>query len=111
MTSSVATELNDIPNTGPTTVEKLRALPWSILSNATNTIFSQFTWFGSTFVLFLSYLNMDKTQIGFLLSLIPFAGLVALFISNWVARFGFKRTYVVFFGLRKVVTIGLLATP
>ncbi len=54
---------------------------------------------------------MDKTQIGFLLSLIPFAGLVALFISSWVARFGFKRTYVLFFGVRKVITIGLLLTP
>ena len=54
---------------------------------------------------------MEKTQIGFLLSLIPFAGLVALFISSWVARYGFKRTYVLFFGIRKVIVIGLLATP
>jgi MFS family permease len=82
-----------------------------MLANSANTIFSQFTFFGSTFVLFLSYLNMDKTQIGFLLSLIPFAGLVALFISGWVARFGFKRTYIVFFGVRKVISIGLLLTP
>ena len=111
MTSTAVTESSALPPSGPTTVEKLRALPWSILSNAANTIFSQFTFFGSTFVLFLSYLNMDKTQIGFLLSLIPFAGLVALFISGRVARFGFKRTYVVFFGVRKVITIGLLLTP
>ena len=111
MTSSAATERHDLPHAGPTTADKLRALPWSILSNAANTIFSQFTFFGSTFVLFLSYLQMDKTQIGFLLSLIPFAGLVALFISGQVARFGFKRTYVTFFGVRKVITIGLLLTP
>jgi MFS family permease len=111
MTISAVSQLDELPNAEPTTVEKLRGLPWSILSNATNTIYAQFTFFGSTFVLFLSYLNMDKTQIGFLLSLIPFAGLVALFISSWVARFGFKRTYIVFFGLRKVVTIGLLLTP
>ncbi|MCC6454328.1 MAG: MFS transporter [Caldilineaceae bacterium] len=111
MTSSTVSQLDELSTPEPTTVEKLRGLPWSILSNAANTIFSQFTFFGSTFVLFLSYLNMDKTQIGFLLSLIPFAGLVALFISSWVARFGFKRTYIVFFGLRKVITIGLLLTP
>jgi MFS family permease len=111
MTSSAVSQLDDLPSAEPTTVEKLRGLPWSILSNAANTIFSQFTFFGSTFVLFLSYLGLDKTQIGFMLSLIPFAGVVALFISSQVARFGFKRTYVTFFGLRKVITIGLLLTP
>lgn len=97
--------------TEPTTVEKLRGLPWSIFSNTANTVFSQFTFFGSVFVLFLSYLQMDKTQIGLMLSLIPFAGLVALFIAPAVARFGYKRTYITFFGLRKVVTVALLATP
>jgi MFS family permease len=111
MTSSSVTSLEETPHNEPTTAAKLRALPWSILSNSANTIFSQFTFFGSTFVLFLSYLGMDKTQIGFTLSLIPFAGLVALFISGQVARFGFKRTYVIFFGVRKVITIGLLLTP
>src|SRR5262245_43405781 len=111
MTTSVVSQVDDLASTEPTTVEKLRGLPWSIVSNCANTVFAQFTWFGSTFVLFLSYLQMDKTQIGFLLSLLPFAGLVALFISRWVAHFGFKRTYIVFFGLRKVITIGLLLTP
>jgi Na+/melibiose symporter-like transporter len=99
------------PSTEPTTVEKLRGLPWSIFSNAANTVFAQFTFFGSVFVLFLSDLGMDKTLIGFELSLIPFAGLVALFIAPAVARFGYKRTYITFFGLRKVVTAGLLLTP
>jgi HEAT repeat protein len=28
-----------------------------------------------------------------------------------VARFGYKRTYITFFGLRKLITIGLLFTP
>jgi MFS family permease len=95
----------------PTTVEKLRGLPWSIFSNSTNTVFAQFTVFGSVFVLFLSYYEMDKTQIGFLLSLVPFAGLVALFIAPAVARFGFKRTYVLCWGIRKVITAGLLLAP
>lgn len=98
-------------STEPTTVEKLRGLPWSIFSNTANTVFSQFTFFGSVFVLFLSYLQMDKTQIGLMLSLIPFAGLVALFIAPTVARFGYKRTYITFFGLRKIITVALLATP
>ena len=95
----------------PTTVEKLRGLPWSIASNCANTVYAQFTFFGSAFVLFLSALSMSKAQIGLLLSFIPFAGLIALFIAPAVARFGYKRTYITFFGLRKVVTIGLLFTP
>ncbi len=103
-------QLSPLP-TEPTTVEKLRGLPWSIFSNATNTVFAQFTFFGSVFVLFLSYLEMSKTQVGFLLSLIPFSGLVALFIAPAVARFGYKRTYITFFGLRKVMAAGLLLTP
>ena len=111
MTTSSISELDPPPAAEPTTVEKLRGLPWSIFHNSANTIFAQFTFFGSVFVLFLSYLGMDKAQIGFLLSLIPFAGIVALFISPAVARFGFKRTYITFFGLRKVVTTGLLLTP
>jgi Na+/melibiose symporter-like transporter len=117
MTGSSATTVSSEAPTGatpppePTTVEKLRGLPWSILSNTLNTVFAQFTFFGSVFVLFLSYLQMDKTQIGFLLSLIPFTGLVALFIAPAVARFGYKRTYIVFFGVRKVISAGLLLTP
>jgi HEAT repeat protein/MFS family permease len=95
----------------PTTAEKIAKLPWSIFANSANTIFGQFTLFGSIFVLFLNNLGLSKTAIGFLLSLFPFFGLTALFTAPAVARFGFKRTYVTFWGLRKVVTAGLLLTP
>ena len=95
----------------PTTAEKIRKLPWSIFANSTNTIFGQFTLFGSIFVLFLNTLGLSKSAIGFLLSLFPFFGLTALFTAPAVARFGFKRTYVTFWGARKVMTAGLLLTP
>src|SRR5688572_11354850 len=95
----------------PTNAEKMRRLPWSIGSDAANAVFAQLTYFGSIFVLFLSALSFNKTQIGFLLSLIPFSGLIALFIASAVARFGYKRTYIIFHGARKVVTILLLGTP
>jgi hypothetical protein len=52
----------------PTTVEKMRGLPWGIAADITNTIFVQFTFFGSVFILFLSELGLSKTQMGFLLS-------------------------------------------
>jgi MFS family permease len=95
----------------PTTAAKLRGLPWSIASNAANTVFVQYTFFGSIFVLFLSALGLSKGQMGFLLSLLPFFGLIALFVAPAVERFGYKRSYITFFGLRDIVTIGLLATP
>ena len=95
----------------PTTVEKLRGLRWSILSNAANTVMVQYTFFGSIFVLFLSELGLSKSQMGFLLSLLPFFGLVAIFIAPWTERFGFKRTYLTFFGARSFAAAGLLLTP
>src|SRR4051812_18616392 len=95
----------------PTTVEKLRGLRWSILSNAANTIFSQYTYFGSIFILLLGALNLNKSQMGFLLSLMQFTGLVAIFVAPWTERFGLKRTYVSFFGTRTIITIALLLTP
>lgn len=97
--------------TEPTNVEKLRGLPWSIAGDTSVTIFSQLIFFGSIFILFLDKLGLNKTEIGSLLSLIPFAGTLALFIAPVAARFGYKRTFVTFFGIRKVVTSFLLFTP
>jgi len=95
----------------PTTIEKLRGIPWSIGTFAANTFFVQFTFFGSVFPLFLAELGLSKGQMGFLFSLMPFLGLVAPFIGPWTARFGYKRTFLIFFGMRKFFTIFLLATP
>ncbi len=95
----------------PTTVEKLRGLPWSVAGDTSITIFSQLIFFGSVFILFLDKLGLNKTQIGSLLSLIPFAGTLALLIAPFAVRFGYKRTFITFFGLRKVITCFLLLTP
>lgn len=95
----------------PTNVEKIRRLPWSIASNAANTVFVQFTYFGSAFVLFLNQLGVNNSQIGLVLSLFPLFGLVALFIAPTVARFGYKRTFLIFYSTRKVVTAFLLFIP
>lgn len=95
----------------PTTIEKLRGIPWSIATFATNTFFVQFTFFGSVFPLFLNELGLSKGQMGFLFSLMPFLGLIAPFIAPWTARFGYKNTFLTFFGLRKLFTIFLLLTP
>jgi len=94
-----------------TTTEKIRRLPWNIALNATNNIFAQLTFFGSAFLLFLNELGASSTQIGVLLSLLPFLGVIALFIAPAVARFGYKRTFLTFFGIRKFIAAGLLLVP
>jgi len=94
-----------------TNAEKIRRLPWNIAHNAANNVFCYFTVFGSVFILFLNELGLPKTQIGFLLSLFPFCGVLALFVAPAIARAGFKRTYIIFFGLRKFVIAFLLLTP
>lgn len=91
--------------------EKIRRLPWSVAHNVANGIFAYFTIFGSVFILFLNELGLPKTQIGFLLSLFPFCGVLALFIAPTIARAGFKRTFIIFWGLRKFVIAFLLLTP
>ncbi len=94
-----------------TNTEKLRRLPWNTTLGATNNVFAQLTFFGPSLVLFFHQLQLTNTQIGFLLSLIPFTGLVALVIAPAVARYGYKRTYVTFFGIRKIFAGGLLLAP
>ncbi|MBL8131290.1 MAG: MFS transporter, partial [Anaerolineae bacterium] len=95
-----------------TTADKLRRLPWNTTFHALNAIYAQLTFFGSGFVLFLSdELGASNTHIGLLLALLPFTGIVAVFIAPLVGRYGYKRTYVTFFGLRKVVTAALLLVP
>jgi MFS family permease len=98
-------------NTEITTTEKIRRLPWNIALNATNNVFAQLTFFGSAFLLFLNELGASNSQIGFLLSLLPFVGIVALFIAPIVARIGYKRVFVTFFGIRKAIAAGLLLVP
>lgn len=94
-----------------TTADKLRRLHWNTALNAANSVFAQLTFFGPAWVLFLNELHFSNTQIGFLLSLLPFTGLVALVAVPFVTRLGYKRTFVTFFGVRKLFTAGLLLVP
>lgn len=91
--------------------EKMRKIPWSISFSATSSVFGALTLFGPVFVLFLNELGLPKTRIGFILSLLPFAGLLALFIASSVARIGVKRVFVTFYLIRKIVTSLLILTP
>lgn len=89
----------------------VRALPWQWASNGLNAVFALWTFAGSVFLLFLSALGLPKAQIGVVLSLFPFCGLLALGFAPLAARLGRKRVFLVGYGARKVVMAGLLLLP
>jgi hypothetical protein len=95
----------------PTNAEKMRRLPWAIANVSLNAIFAQITFGGPIFLLYLAELGLPKSGIGFLLSLFPFCGLLALVVGPAVARVGFKRAFITFYGARKIVLAALLLTP
>ena len=95
----------------PTTVEKLRGLKWSLATNAANAVYSQFGFFGSVFVLFLSRVELSKTEIGLVLALIPFSNVLALLFAPVAAKYGYKRVFVVFYLGRKLVTGLMIGLP
>ena len=94
-----------------TDVERIRRLPWLVSGDALNIAFVSLTFAGPVFILFLDQLGLGNAQIGFLLSLIPFCGIVALFVAPLVTRLGYKRTFITFWGIRKFVMALLLLTP
>ena len=95
----------------PTTLEKIRGLPWVLAKDASLAVHARFLFFGSSFVLFLNQIGFNKTQIGGLLSILPFLGLIALIAAPWVAQRGVKRVYVAFFGTRNIFVFLLLFSP
>ncbi len=89
----------------------LRGLPWIVAQNSLNAVFAYLTVFGSVFLLFLDELGLPKAQIGLLLSLLPFAGLVALGLAPVVTRAGRKRIFLICWTARKIAVAGLLLLP
>lgn len=102
-----------IPTTAhaPDEAEKMRALPFSLAQGGLNAIFCMWSFSGSFFLLFMSEMGLPKEQIGVLLSLFPFCGLLALFAAPLAARMGRKRLFLIGYGARKIVFAGLLLLP
>jgi MFS family permease len=94
-----------------TNLEKIRKLPWQMAGNGFNIIFWLTAAAGSVFILFLAELGLDKARIGLLLSLLPFCGISAIFTAPYVARFGLKRVFLIFFGVRKIFAACFLFVP
>ncbi|MCX5658156.1 MAG: MFS transporter [Planctomycetota bacterium] len=96
---------------GPTNAEKVRKLPWGLSGDALNTMYVYLTFGGSPFLLFLDRLGLDKTQIGVVLSLFPFAAMIGLITVPVAARVGFRRMFLTFWIARKLVLSLLLLAP
>lgn len=94
-----------------TEFDKLRGLRWCYVADSANSIFVGLTLHGPHFVLFLSFLGFSKFGIGALYSLLPFLGVTALVTAPAISRFGYKRTFLIFFGARKLTMASLLCTP
>lgn len=90
---------------------KIRRLPWVLASNMGNAFFATLTFGSSMYVLYLNELGLSRGRIGLIIALFPYCGIVALVISGQVARFGLKRTFLLFFGLRKLVFLLILFSP
>jgi len=95
-----------------TDAEKVRALPWSIgFGVLASSVFGAWTFFGSVFPLYLRELGLPKGQIGFLLSVFPFCGLIAPFVAPMLVRYGLKRACLITYAGRNLVTALLLLRP
>jgi len=94
----------------PSYAEKRRGLRWAVAAETFGSAYGVLA-LGSIFVLFLDELGLRKEQIGLLNGLIFLPGPIALFIAPYLARFGSKRSMILFYGARKIVAALLLLTP
>ena len=101
----------DNRSAGVTEAQQLRALPWFLAHGFLNTLFALWTFGGSVFLLFLSELGLPKGQIGVVLALFPFCGVLALGFAPVATRWGWKRVFLACYGTRKVVIALLLLLP
>ncbi len=94
----------------PTNAERRKRLPLWLASNMLDNIRVSFI-FGPVLVLFLDALKFDRSQIGVLLAIPLFFQVMAIFIVPLVERLGYKKSSIIFLGLRTVILLGLLLTP
>lgn len=94
-----------------TEAEKIRRLPWLIAGDTANIVFVLLTFTGSVFVLYLNELGLNAGQIGVMLSLVPFCGMIAPLVAPLAERIGFKRIFISTRTLRIIPIALLLLTP
>lgn len=91
---------------------KIRALPWSIgYGLLTSAVFGAWTFFGSVFLIYLNELGIPKGQMGLLLSIFPFCGLMAPLVAPVLAGIGAKRVALAAYTGRSLVGGLLVCLP
>ena len=90
--------------------QKLRRLPWETARITLTRVYNALLM-GAPFPLFLDALGLAKARIGLLSALLNLVAPLSLFVAPAVARFGFKRTFLLFYGTRKIFAILLLLAP
>ncbi|MCL2700519.1 MAG: MFS transporter [Phycisphaerae bacterium] len=88
-----------------------RAAWLTVLAGGFNAFFAFMTFGSSLLMLYFMKLDLPMDKIGRLLSFFPFAGVIAVVLAPLTARFGYKRTFCLFYGVRKFVILAALATP
>ncbi|PJF47252.1 MAG: MFS transporter [Chloroflexi bacterium] len=91
--------------------QKIRKLPFYIAAMTMNSVFTTLTVFGSVFPLFLADLGLDKARIGVALALIPYATLISPFMAPFVSKWGFRRTFLIVWTIRKFIITAMLLAP
>ena len=94
-----------------TNIEKTSRLKFALAGDACNSIYLNLATAGSVLLLFMERLSLDKAQMGVLLSLLGFGGMIAPLTSQLGARYGFKRLVLLFNSLRVILLAGMILAP
>ncbi len=104
-------ENNNLAAIEPTKAQKIHSLPWALGAHTGNAIYTNLVLAGPVFMLFLAKLDLDETRISVILSIIPFLSVLSLIFGPLGAKFGYKRSFIYLWAIRKFVLISLVATP
>ena len=88
----------------------MKRLPWWFAANMLDNVRISLI-FGPVIILFFDALKMDKAKIGILLALPLFFQVLSVFVAPLVENLGYKRSGLIFFGIRTLILFGLLLTP
>ena len=105
------TNISDKRVDEPTSAEKAHALPWTLSAQTGMSIYANLAMAGPVFLLFLNSLGLKKSQIGIVLGIIPFLGVLSPFLTRIQERFGYKRSFLFTSVVRILVLSSLITTP
>ncbi|MDD5484242.1 MAG: MFS transporter [Kiritimatiellae bacterium] len=88
-----------------TTVQQKQSYKWIYHFSVSSNIFAVLTVFGALFPLFCDALGMSKTQIGFVVSILPLLYITSIFLSNWIMRCGPRRIFLRAYSVRYCILL------